>query len=385
MSRALPRTFMVQPLSRFSGPLPGYTRPAEVASYSHDKHRQLHHDDRALAYYHAARVGETDLNTGYPDRYIKRDDGVDERLDGLCEAIQQAKQRKLQEHGTDERLLADVVCFRGVMTRLLCAPYDCSDGFSIRISKYKGTIYLCGETPEEKREAERMRGDRRYPMMDRMGYWGYRFEGYSTIPVPPDQLDRGQEEDTRVRKWKDDYVVDTHQEYCSVFASRLGQTRLLMGAEVDCGKNPGKGEDVMGRYVELKTSKLIKNDRDVRSFERYKLLKFWAQCFLPGIPRIVVGFRDEAGVVRKIQTIQTMEIPRMVRHQSHGWDASVCLKFLDELLMWLKTELSSLPEEVDMDGDIPVHSISMKAPFQSVELDLYTGRDGFLLRQYLDD
>lgn len=83
-------------------------------------------------------------------------------------------------------------------------------------------------------------------MMDRMGYWGYRFEGYSTIPVPPGQLTSmgigeqeregggGKMESERIRQWKEEYEVDTHKEYCSVFSSRLGQTRLLMGAEVDC-------------------------------------------------------------------------------------------------------------------------------------------------------
>lgn len=109
MSRGIPRTFAVQPISRFTGSSPGYTRPTEVTSYSYDEHRRLHHDDRALAYYHAARAGEADLNQGYPDRYTKRDDGVDERLDGLCEAIQRARRRERAGSRSKGGLSADVV------------------------------------------------------------------------------------------------------------------------------------------------------------------------------------------------------------------------------------------------------------------------------------
>lgn len=67
-------------------------------------------------------------------------------------------------------------------------------------------------------------------------------------------------------------------------------------------------------YVELKTNKMILSERDKWTFERYlapcrkcqsrianpctrhKLLKFWAQSFLAGVPYIVVGFRDENGI-----------------------------------------------------------------------------------------
>jgi hypothetical protein len=41
---------------------------------------------------------------------------------------------------------------------------------------------------------------------------------------------------------------------------------------------------------------MIMTERDRTSFERYKLLKFWSQSFLAGIPQVVVGFRDDEGV-----------------------------------------------------------------------------------------
>ena len=93
------------------------------------------------------------------------------------------------------------------------------------------------------------------------------------------------------------------------------------------------------------------NERQHANFEKHKLLKFWLQVargrplttthllpprstapryrtvllprttapllwpqsFLAGVPRIIVGFRDDAGVVKELRPLETMKIPRMVR------------------------------------------------------------------------
>jgi RAT1-interacting protein len=55
-------------------------------------------------------------------------------------------------------------------------------------------------------------------------------------------------------------------------------------------------EGGLGRYIELKTNKIINTEKEQFGFERYKLLKFWAQSFIIGIPEVVVGFRDHAGI-----------------------------------------------------------------------------------------
>ena len=39
-----------------------------------------------------------------------------------------------------------------------------------------------------------------------------------------------------------------------------------------------------------------------------KYAKWWSQCFLTGIERILLGFRDEYGVVRQIQPLLVKDI-----------------------------------------------------------------------------
>ena len=38
-------------------------------------------------------------------------------------------------------------------------------------------------------------------------------------------------------------------------------------------------------------------------------MKWWAQSFLVGVPKITCGFRNDDGVVKSLQTFKTAEIP----------------------------------------------------------------------------
>lgn len=46
---------------------------------------------------------------------------------------------------------------------------------------------------------------------------------------------------------------------------------------------------------------------------RFKLLKWWAQSFLPGVPRVVAGFRDQEGVVVSVETFHISKISHLIK------------------------------------------------------------------------
>jgi RAT1-interacting protein len=78
-------------------------------------------------------------------------------------------------------------------------------------------------------------------------------------------------------------------------------------------------------WVELKTSAEIRSDRDMENFER-KLMKFWIQSFLLGVPKIVVGFRSRDGMLLRVEEIETVNIPDKVRRRGRAlWDGNVCI------------------------------------------------------------
>jgi RAT1-interacting protein len=67
------------------------------------------------------------------------------------------------------------------------------------------------------------------------------------------------------------------------------------------------------------------NDQFV--FDR-KLMKYWIQSFLLGVPKIIVGFRTRDGILAKIEEFQTMNIPYAVQGRGLAkWDGNVCIRF----------------------------------------------------------
>lgn len=93
-------------------------------------------------------------------------------------------------------------------------------------------------------------------------------------------------------------------------------------------------DDSPVNWVELKTSADLRsgNDRDLINFER-KLMKFWIQSFLLGVPKIIVGFRTPDGFLKRVEEMNTASIPGTVKRRGKGtWDGNMCINFASALL-----------------------------------------------------
>ncbi|RKP04936.1 RAI1 like PD-XK nuclease-domain-containing protein, partial [Thamnocephalis sphaerospora] len=313
-------TYESRPANKFNLPCPVYKQPEEIACFSNDEQRRFVFGDQELRYYYPPDlVG--DLNDGFDDRYVQRDRGLPDHLDGLLATLVQVREREPARRAATQ---ADVMCYRGVMTRIMCTPYERRDAWELG-----GTLYIEEHESEPKRR-QRINATRR---QDMMGYWGYKFEALSTVSKPPHLL-KPNDPELRERKRS---VVNTNAQYCSVFRSRLGNHSVIMGAEVDCTAEEKRADRPMAGYVELKTSRALHTERDHYFFARNKMLKFWAQSFLASVPKVIVGFRDDRGYVRSVKTYETMEIPRKVRDKPDMWQANVCLNFADHFLRWLRS------------------------------------------------
>jgi RAT1-interacting protein len=173
---------------------------------------------------------------------------------------------------------------------------------------------------------------------------GYKFEAVALIPDIWDKVSRDYIES------RERHVVDNMQQYCSVVQTGIGSTTLLLGGEVDAGKpmnspscqvltcridkvwdrKPDDPEQPIN-WVELKTAEEIQSDHDKVKFER-KLLKFWIQSFLLGVPKIIVGFRSKTGMLLRLEEIPTHSIPGNVKRQKNTWDGNTCVNFAATLL-----------------------------------------------------
>ncbi|KAI8599463.1 rai1 protein, partial [Dissophora ornata] len=355
--------FPLQPLDRFKVKSAPFRQPVEIGSFSYDEKRNFVMDDSQLKYYFPPDLRKpNNLSVNY-DKYCTRDTFVDEHIDALLDA--------LQKDGNPERpstTKADFICYRGVITKIMCTPYTKNEPWELGATLYKGSIYIEEHVSSEKRKNALGSNDRH----KLLSYWGYRFETICTISKPVSELRRDPELTGRL-----DGTVNTNFQYCTVARTKLGQNSIIMGAEVDCTSEPkDPSHNPISNYIELKTSRVITSARDEISFERHKLLKFWAQSFLPGVPTIIVGFRDDDGNVVVVETFKTMEIPRLVRGKEGAWDTTICINFLDGVFNFLRKIITTDDPEV-------TYTIRWAYPFQAIEVEFAGKKNAFLTERFL--
>lgn len=72
-----------------------------------------------------------------------------------------------------------------------------------------------------------------------------------------------------------------------------------------------------------------------------KLMKYWIQSFLLGVPKIIVGFRTRDGMLVDIKEIETHNIPQTVNSGPNPkWNADMCVNFAGTFLECEHTVIS---------------------------------------------
>ncbi|KAL2472507.1 Decapping nuclease DXO-like protein [Abeliophyllum distichum] len=277
-----------------------FQEPSELACYSRVEGGDVFFDERSLRLFKRFITEDigADLNQGF-DTYIEKKDLGSQGFGDLLTCIRN-KSIPLQN--------MHFVTFRNNLNKILATAYIRHEPWEMGVHKRNGVIYLDVHKLPERPQSELDR---------RRCYWGYCFEALAT-------------EDPRRADGEGIHHVDANAEYCSVIKTKLGAHRILMGAEMDCCDSTDEGRRF---YVELKTSRELDYHTEER-YEREKLLKFWIQSFLAGVPYIVIGFRDDAGRLVRTERLRTKDITHRVKMKNY-WQGGVCLAFADEVLCWL--------------------------------------------------
>ncbi|EAU83095.1 rai1 [Coprinopsis cinerea okayama7 len=246
--------------------------PTQITTFSYDGNHVQEFNDSALRYY-VDPPPSARLDYGY-DRWIKKPDDRG-RLDPLLKAL-----NRLKKDQAKAGLVPDngVVCWRGIMTKILTAPYEDRDGWDLNVMFVNGVLYFEEHLTEKKLQEK----NNMQPRQRLQTYYGYAFESYCTSETPTRHSARSNPGEPP--GWGGD--VNTNVQWCSVVRTKLGDSRIVIGGEVDC--------------------------------------------------EIVVGFRTPSGVVTTTQSFKTIEIPRLVRGKPGAWDPLVCLDWGNTFLKFLK-------------------------------------------------
>ena len=302
-------------------------QPLKIGEYSlriasRGSDRQFVNDASELKYLHippAIADISLDLTHGYEMvSDIHWGKPSDSKIDELLRWISlHRKKFMLSGELVPQSLHTDFVCYRGLLSKIMVSPYENNNRWLICATKFKGTIYLC-----EFHET--------YPPPDdyynKLSFGGFRFEQYLTSyepDIPPDP---------------NDFDTD-HHEYCTVMRTRLmadnNSHSMVFGAELDCilphvMEQPG---GLLNNFVELKTTKMMQKEAQYRNFLKYKLLKWWAQSYLVGVPTIYCGYKDNRNVVKQLEKLLIDSFPDLC---VEFWSANVCLNFLNRFLNHVK-------------------------------------------------
>ncbi|KAL1608330.1 decapping endonuclease targeting mRNA [Paraconiothyrium brasiliense] len=325
--------FPIQPLNQFRGASASIKRPQEVTHFSYDDDHQYKEDESSVNYYCPPQMG-ADLKEGF-STFRHYEDKTDPHLDSLLRAV--ASKERIT--GLQEQ--ADFVTWRGMMTKIMTAPFDMFAEFAMFATFRDGTIYIEEDFParaaQRAQEASRPPPKWQDPNMPNhrmMTYWGYKFETLALIPTPPSETPR------EVIDARPKAPVSNYAQHCSIVRTSFGPHVLLLGGEVDglsAPKPPFLNDPIP--WIELKTAEALPSNpsnRDILKFER-KLLKFWAQSFLLGVPKIIIGWRSKQGILTGVQELETNKIPGMVRRGTHCWDGNTCINFATAFLGWLRS------------------------------------------------
>uniref|UniRef100_A0A834R8D6 Decapping nuclease n=2 Tax=Sarcoptes scabiei TaxID=52283 RepID=A0A834R8D6_SARSC len=208
----------------------------------------------------------------------------------------------------------DFICYRGLLTQLIVTPFLEKDKWYIGASKFKGNIYLCQYKNFDSTE-----------FLNLMSYGGHLFERLMTTDSLSENDDIHGD------------PISVQKQYAAVIKTKIGtkpkQVRMIYAAEMDCLDFGLSDPTKLENFVEIKTTMRMQNERQLENFERFKLIKWWAQCYLAAIPKIICGYKDRSHFIERIESIRVEEIPNLC---SKYWTKRQCLGFLQNFLLHVR-------------------------------------------------
>ncbi|XP_055350090.1 decapping and exoribonuclease protein-like [Paramacrobiotus metropolitanus] len=235
-----------------------------------------------------------------------------------------------QEHPDvfrDPACRPEVVCWAGLLKTIMLTPAHLHNpeatGWIVLAWKIEGTLYLAHvnrpakpvEQPAMKKSSEKDNED-----TERYSFWGQKFEQCLTH-----SNEEANFSDTSADKTS----------YIAVRSRRINGIKVLFGAEIDC-----RDPDGSGRYVELKTTSVdaisthqgrsMNNAKN--NYYRFKMLSWWAQCYIAAVPKVLVGYRTADGCCVSTDEFYTDDLPAKSKAAGAEWNCQDAINFLGAFL-----------------------------------------------------
>ncbi|XP_045583872.2 decapping and exoribonuclease protein isoform X1 [Procambarus clarkii] len=218
------------------------------------------------------------------------------------------------------RLDVDFIGVRNNLSIIMKTPYNYKEAWTLYATEFNGTVYMMRQQKLEADSFAQPKGG----LLENFQVWGHKFEQYMSGGDPDDG-------------------VQANEEYRVAMKLMVDQTSLLFAPEVDCADPYLYEEDFkdLSSFVLVKCCRELKEPHKLKNHKRFKLLQWWIENKLSGIPRIVVGYRNDDGVVHTLQHLKTDDLPEISEGE---WEPDVCVNFLVKFLAFVKSKVAEEPQ-----------------------------------------
>ena len=206
---------------------------------------------------------------------------------------------------------ASVLTFRSNLNKLGNTLCDARTAWTVDACLVRSTLFLDIVKPE-------LQGGEDSPEQRRFQAWGYVFEARCTGAA----------------------VADANQETSVLVRTSVGSVSVLLGAEIDCydaESLPPGAPCTLPSLRELKTFKQPAHAGAWRTLYRSRHPKWWLQSHLAGVTQLLLGARDDQGVVRAVHAVPTADLPRLSAANGEPWSPSQTLALTQDVLAWFRS------------------------------------------------
>ncbi|XP_022823605.1 decapping nuclease DXO homolog [Spodoptera litura] len=314
--------------------------PYIIGYMSVDVHREYHHNLSQLKYLTSIPKGMIFYNLNHNiENAVKRT--TDENNEKISLMLKFLLDQRYRLDFLIEPTDTTFITYRRTLISVMTSVYT-REPISIVASLLKKGIYLCSVNT-----AQDLQNHNPTAQNAKFCAWGYKFEQYMLSDIPCMQ--------PNVKK-----PVVENEEFSMYYSSQLGKHRLFYGAQIDgmlatrTAPGPPNTDDVninlgylrSNKFVELKTNREIHNKRQEQNFKRYKMIRCWCQCYLAGLKGLLVGYRNDDGIIQRVQWFDTEDI---VKYCGDEWNPQVAIDYLVYFLNYVENCFKSLK---DTPGDL---------------------------------
>ncbi|XP_017864548.1 PREDICTED: protein cutoff [Drosophila arizonae] len=206
----------------------------------------------------------------------------------------------------------------------MCAPYEYKNNWTLAVSKYRNTIYMCPVQNTEQPLSVDVAQQKDLLMTKWMRALKKRCLTAGVGPI-------GSSDRPREIKLKGQY-------YC-IFSTDICGIHVLFDAPIIAEHSINTICGLPKTFVDLKLRLDKMKPWEWSDHNRNEVLKWWAESFLAGIEKIYIAYHDKQGNVHKIIHRKLREL---WRECEHDWSPNICGHFLRRCLDNIKTILADV-------------------------------------------